>query len=319
MKQEDPDLTSLRGLVRFVMRQRNVIVGFTLALTLISGLARLIKPRTYTASAAFMSQSRRPMSGASALAAQLGVLGADQGSESPQFYVDLVNRRSTLRALVDSSYVGQGELRFPNLIAYYDVGGGSHGAAVDRAVRKLRDNLAASANTKTGVVTIAATAKDPRLAQGIVQRAIDVVSSFNLERRKSQASAERDFAQQRLAQAELELREAENQQEQFLQANAVIASPRLRLESERLGRNVEMKQALYTTLAQSYEQASIDAVRDTPVLTMIENPVVPAEPDSRGLVQALVFGALGGFVLGVVVAYWRGAWALEPENESTAA
>ena len=319
MTPEDPDLTSLRGLVQFVLRQRRLILCFTVGLAIISGVARLIKPRTYTASAAFMSQSRRPMSGASALAAQLGVLGGDQGTESPQFYVDLINRRSTLRALADSSYLGQGGSRYPNLIAYYDVAGGSHGAAVDRAVRKLRDDLMASANVKTGVVTVAATAKDPRLAQGIVQRAIDVVSSFNLERRKSQASAERDFAQQRLAQAQMELRDAENQQEQFLQANAVIVSPRLRLESERLSRAVEMKQALYTTLAQSYEQASMDAVRDTPVLTMIENPVVPAEPDSRGLVQALVFGALAGFVLGIVVAYWRGSWSLLGDSEMNAA
>lgn len=313
---DDPDLTSLRGLTRFVMRHRRLILGLTVGMAALAVVIRLIKPRVYTATAAFMSQSRRQSGGMSALAAQFGVLGADQGADSPQFYVDLINRRSTLRALVDSSYRGQSNRSYRNLIAYYDVDGSHHGAAVDRAVRKLRDDLAATANTKTGVVTVTATARDPQLAQGIVQRAIDVVSTFNLQRRKSQAAAERDFAQQRLEQAQAELRAAEEQQEQFLQSNAVIGSPRLRLEAERLSRNVEMKQALYTTLAQSYEQASMDAVRDTPVLTMIENPVVPAEPDSRGLAQSVVFGAVGGFILGILLAYWWGSWTTTSERGS---
>jgi uncharacterized protein involved in exopolysaccharide biosynthesis len=193
-------------------------------------------------------------------------------------------------------------------VEYFEVSGSSRAIRVDRAVELLRKRIAASANVKTGVVSISATAKEPALARAIVERAVAAIAAFNLERRKAQAAAERDFAEQRLVEAEAELRQAENRQEQFLQGNATVVSPRLRLEADRLGREVAMRQAVYTTLAQSYEQARIDAVRDTPVLTMIERPVVPAEPDGRGLARAVILGLFAGFALGILCAYWRTSW-----------
>ena len=299
---------TLRELLRFVLTQRRLIGIVTVAVTAIFVVVALTKSRTYTATAAFMSQSRRPAGGLSSLAAQFGVAGADVGSESPQFYVDLLNRQSTLRALVDSTYPTGDTRGQRSLVEYFQVTGSSSAIRVDRAVVLLRKRITAAANVKTGVVSISATAEEPVLARVIVERAVAAIAAFNLERRKSQAAAERDFTEQRLAQAQVELRDAENRQEQFLQGNATAVSPRLRLEADRLGRDVAMRQALYTTLAQSFEQARIDAVRDTPVLTMIERPIVPAEPDGRGLTRALILGLFGGLILGALCAYWRVSW-----------
>src|SRR5690242_11470116 len=292
---------SFRSLVQFVLRQWR-IVGWTVgALVVIAVLLTVMKHRKYTATAAFMSESGKASAGGlSSLAAQLGVGVGEAGSESPQFYVDLISRQSTLRALVDSSYPGAGGKRFRNLVEYFDVSGESYPIRRDRAVDKLRRILDASANLKTGVVTVRASCDDPELARALVDRTLTLVNNFNLQRRKSRATAERDFVAERLAQAEGELRTAQDRQEQFFQTNAVVTSPRLRLEAERLSQDVATKRALYTTLSQSYEQARIDAVRDTPVITTIEAPIVPAEPDSRGTVRAIMFAVFGGLIVGLV-------------------
>ena len=309
--------TSLRALAEYVLREWRIIGYTTIAVLSVAIVLSATKERTYTATAAFMSQARRADGGLNSLASQLGVGMADAGSESPQFYVDLISRKSTLRALVDSSYPSSSGKRYRNLVDYFGASGKNYAIQRDRAVAQLRGRLDAAANMKTGVVTVAATSPDPVLARALADATIALVNEFNLQRRKSQAAAERDFVEQRLAEALGELHAAENRQEQFLQTNAVVASPRLRLEGDRLSQEVATRRAVYTTLSQSYEQARIEAVRDTPVITVIEAPVVPAEPDSRGLARAVIFGLFGGLLLGVLFAYWRSGWTNAVGLDST--
>ena len=68
-------------------------------------------------------------------------------------------------------------------------------------------------------------------------------------------------------------------------------SPELALEEQRLERAVVMRQQVYTTLVQLYEQVRLDALRNTPVITVVEPPEVAARPDSRhvALKTALTF------------------------------
>jgi uncharacterized protein involved in exopolysaccharide biosynthesis len=64
-----------------------------------------------------------------------------------------------------------------------------------------------------------------------------------------------------------------------------------------------------SSLAQNYEQARIDEVRDIPVITIVEEPEAPALPDPRMLllrgILALVAGALLGSLLAFFLAFVR--------------
>lgn len=302
--------SSLRALLEHVLLHRRLIGYTTIAVLAAAVVPAVTRARTYTAGAAFMSPARPTQAGLNALVAQLGIGTAEVASESPQFYVDFISLQSTLRALVDSSYPASRGRRYRNLVEYFGASGPTYAVQRDRAVAKLRRRLEASADVKTGVVSVIATTHDPELSRALAERTIALVSDFNLQHRKSQAAAERDFVKDRLADALGELHAAEDRQEEFLQQNAVVASPRLRLEMDRLSQDVGTRRAVYTTLSQAYEQARIDAVRDTPLISVVEPPVVPAEPDSRGLARAAISGLFGGLVLGVLLAYWRTRWTL---------
>src|SRR5262249_435769 len=74
-------------------------------------------------------------------------------------------------------------------------------------------------------------------------------------------------------------------------------------------REVSMRQAVYTTLVQSYEAARIDEVRNTPVITVMEPPDVPAKADPRlALLKSLLAGIVG-LGLGAFFAAMRPAFS----------
>jgi uncharacterized protein involved in exopolysaccharide biosynthesis len=59
---------------------------------------------------------------------------------------------------------------------------------------------------------------------------------------------------------------------------------------------------MYTTLTQAYEQARIDEVRNTPVITVVEPPESPVRPDSRRLVSWLAVSLVVGVLAALAAA-----------------
>jgi uncharacterized protein involved in exopolysaccharide biosynthesis len=170
------------------------------------------------------------------------------------------------------------------------------------ALDSLRRVVAAEPARRTGVVSLRVAARRPQLAQAINQRLILEVGRFNIDRRQSKATAERKFTGARLEELRRELRESEDRLQDFLQRNRGGTSPQLEFQKDRLSREVQLRQQLFSTLAQAYEQARIDEVRDLPVLTMIERPTLPARPTSRKLVSKAVVALIAGFFLGFAIA-----------------
>jgi uncharacterized protein involved in exopolysaccharide biosynthesis len=302
----DSDNISLVEIANVLLRWRWLIVGVPLALLLLTAPGLFMAPRQYTATASFMPQ-RAPSAARSlgTMAGQLGITlpGQAQG-ESPAFYAELVTSRAILLPVLETAYEvsADGRNASRTLIELY----GEDRTGAERrevALRRLRDQVRVSISRTTDIVTISVTAASPRLAEQIVARALELVNQFNLETRQSQASEERRFVEARLGEAREELRAAEDELEQFLERNrAYQSSPQLALVHSRHEREVMRRQQVYTTLAQAYEQARIDEVRNIPVITIIEPPSPPVHPDGRGVVTRSLMAILGGILLAIVLA-----------------
>jgi uncharacterized protein involved in exopolysaccharide biosynthesis len=159
-------------------------------------------------------------------------------------------------------------------------------------------------NQRTGVVRISARTKDSAISHDIVSNILDEVNRFNVERRRTQASQERQFAEQRLAETRVQVASAEAALQSFLQRNREYRNaPQLSFEADRLTRELTLRQGLYTTLLQSYEQARLEEVRNTPVVSIVERPREPVRPDPRGLVKKSLLGLILGGILGTVLAF----------------
>lgn len=305
----DPDQVSLLSIAASVLRHRGIVVG-AIALCLLAGAALALLPRRqFVVISSFMPQARKTPSGLSGIAAQFGLsIPSVEGRESPLFYVDLLHSRAILGPLAEMVYTVQTDTGTASgtLMQLYRIKGKTPALRRDNAIKLLRKNIAASADAKTSVVKLEVTARSADLALLLNQRILDLVSRFNLESRQSQASAEKKFTERRLQEVKREFREAEDRLQSFLQRNRDYRnSPQLTFQFERLNRDVNMQDQVYMTLAQAFEQAKIEEVRDTPVFTVVEPPELPVRPRSRGLLKFGLLSLLLGLALGVALAVAR--------------
>jgi uncharacterized protein involved in exopolysaccharide biosynthesis len=288
-----------------MLRYSRTILAWALLAAAAVTAYTLIRPRVYTAVSSFVPQVRRANQGTiSTLAAQLGVLlpGAE-ASQGPAFYADLATSRELLGRLVEEpfTYPGDGGNTTMTLVDWYHAKGRSAPERRAYAIDKLREDLTATTVAKTGVVRLEVTLRNAALAAQVNQRLLDLLNDFNLRSRQTQAGQERRFVERRLEEVRADLRAAEDRLAAFMRQNReYTTSPELRFQYDRLSREVSIQQQLFVTLAQSYEQAKIDEVRDTPVISVVEQPEVPARPDRRFLalktIVALVAGALVGLL-----------------------
>jgi len=305
----DDDISLLAAInVMLANRWKIIMLGVALAGLLVA--IGLVRPRQYTAKASFVPQSRTPQV-ASGIAAQFGLtLPGTKGDESPAFYVELLKSRGVLRAAALTEYQAArsrtGRRGPSTLVDAYQKPGKPTEVRIDATIKRLDKDVGSSVSNKSGLVTLTARSESAQLSQQIVTRLLELLNQFNLDRRRSQAAEERRFTESRVTDVKAELRASEDRLQYFLQANRDYTnSPSLRFQEQRLTADITLLRQLYTTLAQAYEQAKIDEVRDTPVITVVETPEAPVRPDSRGLVLRGLGGMIAGMLLGIALATVR--------------
>lgn len=304
--------------VNSLLRHRYAMIAVPLTLTVLVVGWELIQPRTYTSDASFTPARTgdRRLSQFSGIAAQFGVqVPGGGGNRSPQFYADLLTAKEVLGTVVESEYSLPGGALTENgatrgsLVDIYGIREPDSLRARAMAIESLRNSLQVRSDLETSVVRLSVRSSRPRFSQLLADRLLEAVHQFNVERRSSQASEEREFLEERLEAAEADLRAAEESLQIFLESNRRYqGSPQLRFEHDRLQRRVQMEQQIFTSLQESLEQAKTEEVRTTPVVTVVQPPTRPAIPDPRRLVLKVLVALLLGSVLAVMWALARDAF-----------
>jgi uncharacterized protein involved in exopolysaccharide biosynthesis len=290
--------------VRVVRHNRRLFVLLPIALAFVGALIAVFTPTTFTSTATFMPTTPSRSSGALAsLGAQFGLaLPGNDPSQSPAFYVDLLQSEVLLRQLLRREYRDAPAAPERPLAELYGVKGRTPAERDDNAIRKLKREIKPAANQKTGVVKVSVRAPTAYLAQQVGTELLTALDGFNNERRRTGARAERQFTEQRLRTVTEELRRAEDRLLDFRTRNLDFRSAsRLQIEETRLQRDVGLLTQLQASLAQGFEQARIDEVRDTPLISPIEAPSAPVRRDSRGLVRLSLTGGVLGLMLALAL------------------
>jgi len=301
---------SLLAVGSALLRYRRTIIALSL-LGAAAGLgAGLLSKRVYSARATFIPEEpdNQAISGLASAAGQFGIKLPSAGGSGwgPPIYVELLKSRELLEPIAADALVVPEEAR--RRIALTDllhVKARVPALRLERTVRALRKKLTVEEDKKIGGVKLTVTTRWPSVSFAIANRLVRGVNQFNLESRKTQAGAERRFVEELAIDAERILRDAENRLQVFLQRNrgGLVGSPELAMERERLQRDITLRQQRYTSLTQSQEEAKIREVRNTPVITVIEQPRFPVLAEPRHAVTKALLGAVAGAVLGVIIAF----------------
>jgi uncharacterized protein involved in exopolysaccharide biosynthesis len=306
-------------LLTVLLKHRYWIAGLSFAVALVLAVHGLLLPRNYTTEGSFIPQGVEPGGGGGAaqIAGQLGISLPGSGgapTESPAFYAELLGFREILaQVLADSFTVSQtrwGEtiLRAGTLLDLLDIDEeAAEALRREEAIRWLREKAVSARTTpETGMVRVSVTTPWPEVSEALGRRLLDLVNDFNRRTRQTQAASERTFIEERIVEAEERLLAAEDDLKRFLENNRQFQnSPDLLFEHDRLQRQVAMRQQLYTSLSQAYEDARVAEVRNTPLITVVEPPEEPVEPDGRSLALRGILGLVLGGMGGVFFAFTR--------------
>lgn len=301
------DEISLWEVLAVLLRRRGTIVLTTMFTVAAAVGFTLLQDDTYTTQASFRPQgSAASASELMALASQFGVRvpGGSNEELSPAFYAELLASREILYRVASRDFVVEG-VGTASLADLFEIEDDTEELRVEAAIETLRDAVVSiQTGRETGIVTVGVRTEWPDLSQAIAQQLLDEIARFNLHTRQSQAAAERVFIQERVDSARSALLTAESAMQAFLQANRQWAnSPDLTFQHDRLDRDISLRQQVYTTLVQSFEQARISEVRDTPVITVLQAPFFPPGPDETRMLLVLALGVVLGGMAGVVLAF----------------
>ena len=322
-----PDALSFASLVAGGLTRWRGIVAVA-ASTIVAAVAlTFVLPPSYRATSSFVTTDvsidlPRGLSdladqpGLTGIASQLGIGSSRDPSQSPGFYVQLLQSRELLTRLTLSKFPDPrttDPADSADLVGIFNITSRDPQRALEIAVKRLQRKIRIVPDIKTNLVVMQVDARWPTVAADIANRAMDLVSAFNSEQRLSRSQARRTFLQDRVAAALAELRAAEDSQRLFYERNRQWEnSPALIVAERRVRRQVETASTLYLGLRREFETARIDEINNTPVITVVDQAVPPQRREwpRRGLitVTAAVLGVLLGILwaaAGELLARWR--------------
>jgi uncharacterized protein involved in exopolysaccharide biosynthesis len=310
-----------------IISRWRLVVWVMLATLLLAGLAVALLPPVYRAHASFAtagstnSKISSALSGGSAgldgIASQLGVTASADPSESPNFYVSLIESEELRRRLLNSKFRdprGRSPRDSATLLDIYRPRSDNPQRRMELGLKRVGKAISTDMDLKTNMVKLTVDAQWSELSAAIANRTIQLVDAFNHEQRVSRARSKRIFVQSRLDSAKLELQSAEQRLRTFYEQNRLWrTSPQLVFEEGQLRRGVEVAGDLFQTLQRQFEMARLDEFNDAAEITVVDPAVPPWKPQWPRYWVLLASALFVGGLLGILVAGsaailddWRG-------------
>jgi len=308
-------LTVSQWLAETIARWR--IIAMTMLVVLVVALlAVILIPPVYRTEVSFVanttSGSRLPTSALSnagplaGLAAQFGVSAGADPSESPNFYVELIQSRELITRLLESKFRNprsDSPADSARLVDILRMRGSDPQRRMEKAVKKMSKSITGNYDNTTNLVWLDVDSQWPDLSAAIANRTIELVSSFNREQRVTRVRSKRLFLEDRVAKARADMDAAEGRLRQFNEQNrSWRTAPALVFDEQHLQRELDRTAELYLQLQQQYEMTLLDEVNDAARITVVDAGVTPRKPLWPDYITLALAVPLAGLFLGFIVA-----------------
>ena len=172
------------------------------------------------------------------------------------------------------------------------------------AINKLLGMINVSEDIKTSIVTLNVKGSEPKFVAELNQVLIEELDTHQRNYNKAKTTDTKKFIQGRIIDVEKELMAAEEDLKVFRDRNRRIEnSPTLKLEQQRLNREVTVLTGVFTTLKQQYETTKIEEVKESDYVVILDAPNVPIFTSNSKREIVTIIGLLG-VLLGIIIAFF---------------
>ncbi len=194
------------------------------------------------------------------------------------------------------------KLKYPTSNSYITIN-----YQTEKNLKDLRKRVTASIDKKTGVMTINTKMPDPIVAALVTDFGMEYVKNYVTTYRTEKLKRDLDFLAERLDAAKGKYYNNQAKKAQYSDQNqlSMMKLQSADLQRERIESEYKISSTFYNTLLQKYEEAKLKIQQETPVLKILEPPVVPnKKSEPKKAIIAIISAFLGGMI-GVLMALIR--------------
>jgi uncharacterized protein involved in exopolysaccharide biosynthesis len=289
------------SLLELLITHARILVASSVIAGLAVGVASLLSPRQYVATASFIPESGGETSAGLAAAARqfgIGMGGASASGWPAGLYVQVLSSQAMMVSLAgDSVSVAETDGRTVALVDLFEIAEGSPEVRVEKLVKLLRREVVSVSESRlVGSVSIRVQSRWTNVSEALAIKLMKRVDEFNQRARLETAEAELSFIDGRVDSARIALGLSESRLASFLTRNRAANEPQLQFQRDQLEREVRFHEQLLLGLAQQREEARLRRARDVPSFTVVEYPRAPSVGEPRGTIARTILGAVAAFV-----------------------
>lgn len=229
----------------------------------------------------------------SGLAAQFGISIPGELNEKKWVYPEILKSKNVIGELLKKEFATIEFGISKSLLKILTHENESSNYSNDRlqviGIQKFLKMLEVHESAKTGIHTIRIYAKEAKFAQELNASLIQELERYQSNFNKSSTSKTRKFIEERILEIRKELNKAEEDLKDFTTKNRRFEnSPLLKLERDRLSRDVIVLNNVFTTLRQQLETTKIEEVRDSDYVIVVDPPSNPLYPSAPRTVYTII-------------------------------
>jgi uncharacterized protein involved in exopolysaccharide biosynthesis len=302
----DDQLTiDIGGALRAISEGRSIYVAvITVAIVVTIGFLLLL-PNVYTSTVTILPGTG--YSGSAAMLNRLGIGGMEGGGRlSPVLYGEVFRSGRVLDRVLDAPYADSTAVPISDMLRkggsqlefwrrFWPKGGRNNdelGSARFEMKKMLRRAIEVDIDKINGFVVARYTHTDPSVAAAVLSAVIAQSDSLMRSEMQAQAVEKLVVLDARISAISDSMSIAESDLLRFRESNqAIVRSPKLLLEEQRLRRAVDLRQTIYIELRRQQELTLLDSSGGRRAITILDAPEVPWEKSGpfRARILVIVF------------------------------
>lgn len=171
-------------------------------------------------------------------------------------------------------------------------------------LKDLRENIIASLDKKSGVISISAKMPDPLVATIVVKYAQDYLNQYVKKYRLEKTQKEVDFLEKRVEEAQKRYQLALQRFSAYQDSHRGLFLNTARQQEQKLQQESELAFSLFSELSKKLEESRVKVQHDTPVFQVLEPAQVPLKKsEPKRTIMVLAFMILGGMIACLVLIF----------------